>query len=62
MTYVPTICPARGEDEDWTATTVVMEAPEALAAFRTLVPVTEVSAGGQVTDGVRLGAVCGWSR
>lgn len=57
VTYVPTICPARGEDEDWTATTVVMEAPEALAAFRTLVPVTEVSAGGQVTDGVRLGAI-----
>lgn len=59
VTYVPTICPARGEEDevDWTATAVVMEAPEDLAAFRTLVPVTEVSAGGQVTEGVRLGAI-----
>ena len=39
--------PGEGEDEDWTATTVVMEAPEALAAFRTLVPVTEVRRAGR---------------
>ena len=57
VTYVPTSCPARGEDEDWTATTVVMEAPEDLADFRTLAPVTEVSPNGMVTDGVRLGAI-----
>jgi hypothetical protein len=50
---------ARGEEEemDWTAQTVVMEAPEDLREFSTLVPVTEVSATGTVTEGVRLGAI-----
>ena len=59
VTYTATSCPAQDEDGevDWTALTVVMEAPEDLAEFRTLVPVTEVSLGGSVRDGVRLGAI-----
>ena len=62
VTYVPTSCDwrgARGEEEEinWTQQTVVMEAPEDLAEFRTLVPVTEVSPNGMVKDGVRLGAI-----
>ncbi len=50
---------ARGEEEEvgLTAWTVVVEAPEDLAEFRTLAPVTEVSIGGMVTEGVRLGAI-----
>ncbi len=62
VTYTATSWEGRGamgeeEEVDWTERTVVMEAPEDLAEFRTLVPVTEVSTSGRVKEGVRLGAI-----
>jgi hypothetical protein len=57
VTYTATTPALLGEEAAWTLTTVVMEAPEDVAQYRTLALVTEVSVYGSVTDGVRLGAI-----